>query len=305
MFGKFTRVILLLATSILIAFASCNKFEGNQTVPSYIRIDSIRLTTDYFTFGANTKNITDAWIYIDDNPIGCFELPAVVPILEKGEHKLAIYAGIKINGIAASRAPYPFFEPKTWDAFTLYPDSIITINPVVNYYGLNTVHIAMMEDFESPTLALEATSDSDTSIYRVAGEGTWQTQYSSYSGRVMLPADTAMCFKIASGEFTELPINGAACMLEMDYNTSDTIEVGVYYCEDNTVTQTSLLQIPPTDNVNGIPAVWKKIYVNLEPVIVEYMSADYFKIYISSWYSRQNKDSYYYFDNLKLLYRDR
>jgi hypothetical protein len=50
---------------LLLAQTSCEKFSGDQTVPAYMKIDSIRLTTDYSTQGTAIHNITDAWVYID------------------------------------------------------------------------------------------------------------------------------------------------------------------------------------------------------------------------------------------------
>ena len=83
---------LLCCTLLAVALASCQKFKGSQTVPAYIHIDSIAVEGDYYTYGANTANITDAWVYVDDQIIGTFELPATFPVLKKGKHKVSVYA---------------------------------------------------------------------------------------------------------------------------------------------------------------------------------------------------------------------
>jgi len=41
---------------------SCYKFEGDQTVPSYLKIDSINLETYYPEEGSNSSKITDVWV---------------------------------------------------------------------------------------------------------------------------------------------------------------------------------------------------------------------------------------------------
>ena len=51
--------------------------------------------------------------------------------------------------------------------------------------------------------------------------------------------------------------------------------------------------------------LWNKIYINLGPYLVDYENADYFKLYISSWYNRNDGPQYFYYDNLKIIYRDR
>ena len=53
------------------------------------------------------------------------------------------------------------------------------------------------------------------------------------------------------------------------------------------------------------PERWNKIYVNLGPYLVDYEDSEYFKLYFSSWYNRNDGPQYFYFDNLKIIYRDR
>ena len=48
MIRRFT-LFTLFSFMLLSLLPSCQKFEGDQTVPSYIRIDSIRLSCDYYT----------------------------------------------------------------------------------------------------------------------------------------------------------------------------------------------------------------------------------------------------------------
>ena len=113
------KKVLVIAFLFVLAFASCNKFEGSQTVPAYIRIDSIKVEGDYYTYGANTSNITDAWVYVDDQIIGCYELPTTFPILAKGPHKVSVYGGIQENGRGSARGPYPFYKPAVYSDLNL------------------------------------------------------------------------------------------------------------------------------------------------------------------------------------------
>jgi len=53
-----------------IALSSCNVINPEEKIPAYINIAAINLETDEATQGAATKNISDAWIYIDDQFIG-------------------------------------------------------------------------------------------------------------------------------------------------------------------------------------------------------------------------------------------
>ena len=62
---------------ILLFCFSCQKNDSND-IPTYIKINSIDFD------GNETAKITDAWVYINDNLQGVYELPAEFPFLESG-----------------------------------------------------------------------------------------------------------------------------------------------------------------------------------------------------------------------------
>ena len=71
MFKKYLHILVFPFFLLLVlAQSSCEKFSGNQTIPAYLKIDSIRLTTNYATQGTALNAITDAWVYIDGQLIG-------------------------------------------------------------------------------------------------------------------------------------------------------------------------------------------------------------------------------------------
>ena len=305
--------VLLLAASV----SSCHKFPG-QSVPSYIRIDSIGLDCDYYTYGANTSNFTDAWVYIDDQIIGCYELPSTIPVLAKGRHEVTVRGGICVNGIGDSRSYYTLVKPVA-DTLELVENSIVYYNPTVSYYPINEgVQIGWMEDFET-TNALLPMSQSDADILRVGTEDghIWYREpYSFHSGKIQLPPDSLDFYVSTADEFTFYKNYVAYCMLEMDYNCNDAFFVGLSYYENYTIRYHPLVQVQPSDNQHDVPSKWKKIYINLGPFMNEHIDAEYFKLYITSnltvadeygqpSYTPLNKPRYYYFDNLKVLYRPR
>ena len=151
---KCLRYIFLFGITILLF--SCNKFKGSQEIPAYLRIEPWTFTTNYEVEGAATHAITDAWVYIDGNLHGCFELKnhadgnyVLVPILEKGNHKLQIYPGVKLNGIASTRIQYPFYKPYVCHK-DLVEGGIDTIRPYTHYYSIDStlMRFKMKEDFE-------------------------------------------------------------------------------------------------------------------------------------------------------------
>ena len=316
---KSTLFAFLALAVFAMAFSSCRKFKGSQTVPAYIHIDTISVSCDYFVYGANSSKVTDAWVYVDDDAVGCFELPATFPILKHGPHKVSIYGGIKSNGIAAIRAPYPFYKPLVFENLNLVEDSIINLNPVLNYYPIGEgVEKGWMEDFETSNTLLPISDDSSAiSIVRINGSEAWHTPNSFYSGKIVLPPDSldfAVATPVDGFDFHKNYLN--YCMLEMDYKCSDPFYVGVMYYENYYLQRHPLVRIQPTDTVNAVPQRWNKIYVNIGPFMNEHVHASYFRIYFTSDlsvspvygepdYVQPDRQRYYYFDNLKLLYRPR
>ena len=64
--------------------------------------------------GAGTDQITDAWVYVDDQQIGVFELPCEVPVLLTGSREcIRIFGGgIRQSGLAyLNRSQYLILRP--------------------------------------------------------------------------------------------------------------------------------------------------------------------------------------------------
>ena len=165
-----------------------------------------------------------------------------------------------------------------------------------------------MEDFDTGTVTMEITDQSDVPYIRTSGPLAWHDPegvHSTYSAKFMLNSDTTQFCFATSEAFTDLPTQGSPCMLEMDYKCSDTCTVGIYYQLNYSVIQEALVRLRPTGASGEEPVEWKKIYINLGPYFVDYEDADYFKVYLSSWFNRNDGPQYFYFDNLKIIYNDR
>ena len=104
---------------------SCSELDLG--IPNYLIIEEINVDDN------TTANITDAWVYVDDNLIGVYELPANFPTLEEGIHKVRIRAGIKDNGISGIRIPYPFYSSYVIDTFDFNSNNALVVPPQVSY----------------------------------------------------------------------------------------------------------------------------------------------------------------------------
>lgn len=297
------RILRLLFFLIVVIFAtaslSCNKFKGSQEIPSYIYVDSFSLTTNYAIEGSASHKITDVWLYIDDNLQGCYELPATIPVLDRGVHKITLYPGIKLNGISRTRTVNPFYKPYIIEQHLLEEKVIDTFHPSTTYLSADesSIKFRIREDFERQVSLVE-TSTSDTTIVRTDRDDpeNWNDEFgnSHYSGYVWI-GDTINYFCIASEELRDLPNQGNSIFLEIDYKCNEIFEVGLF-AKISGVESMPLIFVNPSET-------WNKIYVNLGPNITDAQEAEYFKFYIAGKVD-ENSEAEYYFDNIKLVYRD-
>lgn len=272
---------------LLLAQTSCEKFSGDQTVPAYLRIDSIRLTTDYSTQGTAMNNITDAWVYIDGELIGTFQLPATFPVLKKGTHTLMVFPGIKKDGIAATRVNYSFYQEinKTID---LVPDQTLDVGTLSTTYSNKTKFI-WKEDFDNAAITLDTTNATTEKIKQTASDSL--TLEGLHSGIVELDTIGATFEAVSHSTFT---IPNSAVFLEMNFRMNTSLIVGVYVTTFGLINEVPIMTLLPTNDK------WKKIYIDLTTTLNAYSGATKFRVY---YYVKNTTGDHYriLLDNIKVL----
>lgn len=294
-----------LSTILVIIFAGamfgCDKFEGEQTIPSYVRMDSISFSTEYSSQGTSYQRIVDAWVYVNDQLIGGFELPLLVPVLAEGPCTVEIRPGIMLNGISSTRAPYPCVEPITIENFDLSADSI-SILPDVTATYLPNVEFVWMEDFEDGSLSIKEHPQSDTTIERTEPANSpdaFLDEHSRYSGIATLEGDnTILSLQSDDGNGNGFMIDrGDFVFLELNYRTDLPLVIGTYVrTTDQVVVDRPFIGLNSTED-------WNKVYVNFTPVVNDYVDAYDFKIYIKAENVASGQKSVVMLDNIKLLTR--
>ncbi len=274
---------------------ACNTFNQEEPIPSYIHIEKINLKTDYSKQGSNSSKISDAWVYIDEKLIGCFELPATFPVLEEGTHLLKIRAGIKVNGIAASRGPYPFYQPYIQQV-DFQKNKRLTINPVVSY--ASSTHFNFMENFDGAGIILapnpnEPTDDTikQTFTKNNVFEG-------SGSGIVRLTKNKLRFHNVSNTSYV-LPKNGSPVFLEFNYKCNSDFYVGIYAHTNisggtNTL-QTIALGLNASNN-------WNKIYAYLTPAVSKSGNATDYNVFFTMVKNTPGDSIGLLIDNIKLVY---
>lgn len=283
--------ILIYVSALFFFNVSCDR---DMSVPTYLHIDSAVLKTNYMQQGTASSNITDVWLTVDGKNMGVYELPATVPLLASGNVKVQLQAGIKKNGLASLRPVYPFFssdiryvdmKKKTCD--TLHPEFT---------YGAAT-RFLFMEDFEDAGIKLKPV-DSSILISKTSDKKllfSHPGEVNHYSGCIQLkPEDTY--FEIQTS--VSLKKQQTYAFLEMNYNTTGNIEVGIYYHYNGRTMQTPICGLYATGREGA--SQWKKVYINLtEAVNANNYVSDY-EVYVKGVKTKGDAASYL-FDNIKIV----
>ncbi len=281
---QFSVVLIVLAGVLNL---TCNKAEP---IPSYIHIDKIKLVSNFSTEGSASNKIIDAWIYVDDNLVGAFEMPCTVPVLYVGEHKVKVLAGVKENGISDTRIPYPFYY-RFEQNVVLEQGKKIVITPLVNYsQGAN---FSFIEDFEGASHIFCNTAGKTDSVMVIPPssnndfEGTGSGFVSISSGDYV---------GITCNKYT-FPKDAPGVLLELDYNCNTDLNVGFIGYDQNNNEDVSNIAVTlrPTSG-------WNKVYVNFTKDITQSLNSTQFSIFFSMSKNPDLSTSFFRIDNVKLIY---
>jgi hypothetical protein len=276
----------------LLFSSSCELFDREEPIPSYIHIEKIDLSTSPLQ-GTASHNITDVWVICGSEFIGAFELPATIPILAQGEQTLTLQAGIKLNGIASTRSINPFFA-KVEMQVTLVPDSIINIS-------MNTTYDASskfpwlgsgQEGFEDGGISFNSGPNSDTSMGKTSDPA--HVFEGAFSGIISLDTANKYYEGISTQNFI-LPKLNSPVVLELNYKTNNRFSIGIYA---NTATQ----KIPNEILVVNPSSTWNKIYVNLTPAVSRNYNAIDYNVFFEAIQEDSVDAPRIFLDNIKLVH---
>jgi len=289
MFRRFLHILVsCFVLLLLLAQTSCEKFSGDQTIPAYLSIDSIRVTTDYQTQGTASHSITDAWVYIDDELIGTFQLPATFPVLKQGSHTLKVLPGIKKDGIAATRISYSFYKEIT-QSIMLVPDDTLDVGILSTTYTASTKFL-WKEDLDDAAITLDTLKSATVKI-ALTPSGSPLTLEGIHSGIVELDTIGATFSCVSHSTFL---IPSSAVFLELNFNVNTEMTIGVYVSANGVVYELPVMILLPTNDK------WKKIYIDLSTALNTYTGGTTFRVF---FYAKETTSATHriLIDNIKLL----
>lgn len=273
----------LLVFAISLIISGCETINPSEDIPGYIQVDKVSIVNE-----PNALKITDIWVYVDNNLQGIYELPAQFPILETGQHTFEIYAGIKVNGVAKTRAIYPFYFSYEQD-LVLNELDLIKLSPVVDYDP--NIQIRWQEDFEDIGLSLDTVNYSDTTLLFTDDD----VYAGNYSGKISLAKDHERVGVITTNAFNFSDQIGRPVFMELNYKNNTEIGIG-YITNTNGVFDEELIIILNKSED------WNKIYINLGESIDKYAEGTLFKYYFSVNKFDSTTTATVLLDNIKIIH---
>ncbi len=247
---------------MVLVISSCNTFDPPIVVPAYGHIDSIHFAVTSDTQGSSSHKIPYTWVYLDDNPVGAFQMPCTFPMVtSNGVHNIKIYSGIipANGGYPAAISPfYQFYSTNV----TLKQGVTTNFQPSATYY--NWVDFPYLENFEEnsalPTGFVKSTGiqHSDTNMYitHVAS----QVFEGRGSGMVIVDASRPNYVGMTSPPVI-LPVNSSnSVYMELNYKATTLFSIGLYEGDTNYISPLVVYQSP----------AWNKMYVVLQNTLATF-----------------------------------
>jgi hypothetical protein len=274
----------ILYTFLIVMLCGCEIINTEESIPSIIEIESISVDGD------NTQNITDAWVYINNEFQGVYPLPTSFPTLNNGSQTIIIEAGVKKNGISSSRIEYPFFSTYSIDA-ELTPNEKLVINPNVNY---SITTFPYVEDFEGIGTILEVVTDSLNHSLEPIYDNS-NPEFGNKHIKSVISGDANEIFECTTTNIN-LPTDKQV-FLELDYKCNSTLVVGIYANLTSQVNKSAIIYLNKRDD-------WNKIYISLSEIISNYNNAQSFKIFFGMSRDTSLAQNEMYLDNIRILHEE-
>lgn len=280
---RFASFILLIF--FLLSVASCDLINPSEKTPTYIHIDSFKFENMPNT-GTQSNKITSVWVYYNNNPIGTYDLPANIPILEDKPGTLLFTPGVLYSGISDVVIPYPYYQSDT-ATFAPNPGNQVTYIPTTKYFPDSLLALTM-EDFESGNGFIQLQGDT---IKRTSDPNF---VFDGHYGAVIQLNDSTISENLMSQTFRgpTTSANKTQVYLELNYKGTLPFEVGVQTSPGGQTVGSYIYGFRPKSD-------WNKVYIGLQDFLSVYPGQTY-RIMV-----RVTKETsgpgYVAFDNFKVI----
>ncbi|MDX1666996.1 MAG: hypothetical protein R3350_07195 [Saprospiraceae bacterium] len=279
-----------------IILTACDITDLSGEVPAYIYIDQFEVFTEP-PEGSSSANITEAWLTVDGNFLGAYSLPAIVPVLERGEKEISLQAGIKDNGIGITREIYPFYTAFQ-TSIDLMPERTDTLRPTIGYR--QRTKFAFVENFEdSGHLFRELRAGDPFNRVQLSGRQAFE---GSSSALIQLDAERPFVEIATLRSFRSLTADGVFVYLEVNYRSDVPVVFGIIGIDPARPGS----ETPLFDPGFNPSEEWNKIYFNLSPLFQQ-LNFDEYKIALQAFIPLEDgalvrQEAEIRLDNIKLVH---
>lgn len=274
-------LLYFLFSCICFSFMSCKKEKLKSPEASFLVVDAVSINTTP-SQGSNSHKIVDIWYYVDGQFKGVFPVGNVMPIVAKNNAEITLFAGIKNNGISATRMTYQFYNPVTY---------------VLNIESGKTYSISPQFEYSSSAIfAYSQNFDSAGSQFMSAGDSAYQlisdpakTFGGSGKSVFMSMGNNKPTSKMVQSTPYFLPTSGVPIYLELNYKCNQPITVGVI---GGGTEERGAITLNSTDD-------WNKIYIQLTGVVSAQPTYAGYQVYIKA--TKEVDTPEIYIDNIKLI----
>lgn len=282
---------------LFLSITSCDWINPEEAIPSYLVIEAPTFVSGAGEGSAATK-ITELWVFIDDEFMGAFPIPARIPVLQTGQVELRVEAGIRVDGRSATPDIYPFYAPYRQN-INLNTTASTRVQPEFRYRA--ETNFALIEDFErSTSIFRDIVTGTPQSRMRISEQNPFE---GTGSGLIQLTDSDAFVEIATVGRYTDLLQNGNTVFLELHYRSEVPVSFGILgYQQGNP--EPIALSYRAGFNPS---AEWNKIYFDYTPLIFG-SEADQFKIILQAALPLNANNEFelesaqVFLDNIKLLH---
>lgn len=279
-------------TTAIIAAAffsqSCNIINPAEQVPTYLKIDSFRVTSnDMNKTGSTHSKITSVWVYADNALIGAFDLPANVPVPVNSNSFITLSPGISYSGLKSFQVIYPFYSN---DTFVLKAAPGKTYNRTATVQYTEAAQFQWKEDFETGNTFLKMYDykTEDTSMAR--STDATKVFEGGGSGFIYLTKQKPNSENINN---KDIPVKNGEAYIEVNYKCNTAFEIGL---------QTTKSGQTYNEYIGGVKANenWSKIYIGVQTFIGTH-NATTVRMLLKAKLPDGASDAYVLIDNIKLI----
>ncbi len=248
------RKNILTAGALLLITLGCT--DEKERIPAYLRVEPF--TVDALG-GAEWQNITEAWVYVNNQFLGGYSIPALVPVLEEDSCQVLVFPGVRENGQRLTPAIYPMLQ-RHEGKVVLMAGQTTSLRPSTQYVSdIRFPWPIERGTFDAGAINLQDRDNNPNTGFELVTEG-------AFAGRsVRMRVDTANAVNDVATEPVEgLPATAARqTWLELHRRNDMPFELWLIADDGPGTTEVSapVFRFNPSDN-------WAKIYLNLtDPLI--------------------------------------